>query len=364
MQILLRDGKWFPVANIGSPSLDGRIIKEKYAQEILNNFRDTEFVPYIAIGHDGAFGSGNEARVGSIKDIRISETEKGKVLEVLPHNLDKDFIQTLQKGSYPHVSVEIGFRTEREEGKEEPNLTAFLYGFAVLGRKAPAFPNFRTVAFSQTAESQIYLFKNGGNNMPTFESKQETTSDTTTTITGEKLQDKEEQTFEQLKDKYNTIEKEKKFLESKIEEYNKETQNYKEKVEEYELKVAKLEFKNFYNKHVQRGVLLNKDLKFKTEDTSNIFDTEMFEHWKKLDDKGRQELDEHYNFKTSIVKDQPSFAKTELRPEAQNKSKDDLIFEKMEELAKSDNTRLTIGNTGNYSYYLQQATKIIERDWR
>lgn len=368
MEILLQNGKWFPVASIGSPGLDGRIIDETAAQEIISNFKTSQFVPYIAIGHDGAYGSGKEARVGSIKDIRITDTETGKVLEVLPYNLSKDLMKVLQQGSYPHVSVEIGFTIHRDREKEP---TAMLYGFAVLGRKAPAFPDFRTVAFNADS-SQIYLYKTGGKNMPEKEKQENTTtSDTQSTTTkeiqttqkedikGEKLQDITEQTFEQLQTKNNTLENEKKFLESKIDEYKQESENYKAKLSDYETKIAKLEFRNFYNKHVQRGVLLNKDLKFKTEDTSDIFNTEMFEHWKKLDENGRQELDEHYNFKTSIIKEQPNFAKTQVRPEAEHKSKDELVTEKMRELAKADGTDISIGSKGNYGHYLQRATKIL-----
>lgn len=380
MKRLLKVGDWFAVAPVNKKALDGRVISDVIATQIEKNNAKINFIPYIARGHDGYYGDGAEQRLGSISKVRYNKDNQ--MLEVLPSQLDNELAREIENGKYPHVSIELmPMETEERDEEGDYKWEYFLSGFAVLGRVPPAFPDMKTAQFEiNVNNNKILRFSYEGglmaDNLKDTDEKQQMDLTQPSTIevaskTEKKqyvtdttpLKDVVEITYEQMKDENDRLKQEIELLSNKIKDKENLINSHKDRVFQLEDEVSQLTFREFYNKAVNEGWIISETMGYKDETHKNIFESQLYDSWKSSDRQQRDEIKYRIslskpkiNTKTFGIGRQPLETVID-----DNKSEDDTIRDKMDELAQKDGKK--ISNT-NYSIYLQRAEKELKNNKR
>lgn len=392
MKRLLQNNQWFAVAPINKKSLDGRVISDTIAKQVVKNFNRFDFIPYIAIGHDGIWGDGAEARMGSISNVRYNKKEE--LLEVMPFNLDNQLITDIEAGKYPHVSIELqGVAPEKEsdDDDENPSWEYMFSGFAVLGRVPPAFDGMKTVEFNaKNTNNKVFIFeieRQGGLEMndnletvegvskvtetqtntaekSTKETKQETLFEVQSTPEVKKeakkkeeksnyvadpslIKDKQIQTFEQIKIENELIKQENELYKKKMAEKDSELNNCVTIIEQYKEKLSQITFRNFYEEQVRKGIIVNDDLGLFDIEKPNIFESKLYEHWRASDEQGRETIKANFSYRTSKIKDTKGIG---FEPEKKDvlKTRDEMIADLAYELASKEGVKVTSENISKY----------------
>lgn len=153
MEVLLNETDWLPVAD-NNWTVDGRLIPDEVYMSMVKNKDATGHIPYWTLGHQ--IGNPNAERVGSISDIKY---ENG-VLYIKSINLDADFMDDVNAGKYPHLSIEIYPTLEdvsmiqSEDGEEEVQTWGYKFNGVAAISRAAAFPRYPLIKFDEAGSNK------------------------------------------------------------------------------------------------------------------------------------------------------------------------------------------------------------------
>lgn len=184
---LLQEGVEIGVANT-KPAVDGEILSIEELSDMVLTRGYHGIKPYIAKGHDGLWGDGAEPQWGTVDPSTIRFDSKSGILYVTPDFVSEELIQEIEEGKFQKLSIEYSKVNYKDidlfdennkrlsnyqaftryaygepvynEKKKEMNFNDvfknFLLGFAVLGRKTPAYGEFDLSTRFRSSEGLMF----------------------------------------------------------------------------------------------------------------------------------------------------------------------------------------------------------------
>lgn len=296
-KVILNDIDPLPVADT-QMTIDGRYITDEELREIKETFDINKIKVGWYIGHIINFWmeKGKEPeKVGIVRDVFY----KNGILYVYSQNLNKEFLNKIENGTYTDLSIEImrlPVVNQKTDGEDtETEYKWHLTGIAAV--KTGAYSRYGLVEYKEYekdgTEKRIYTISNFNeyfhkkeekNNMNTKEEKISNNQYTLTdevenTKTEEKIEidqtyfDNTQKDMLKLNNEIENLKIQVNGLKTTLEKKNESIDELNEKIESLDNTVLKQQFKIFYLKGLHENKLLNKNMGF--DDTVNMLNIKL-----------------------------------------------------------------------------------------